>query len=518
MRIIAFIVLLLIAVLSGVILEKEINLSNLAKTYGGSPEMQVESGQMEKSEKETTTKNEDNILYWVAPMDPNYRRDEPGKSPMGMDLIPVRADGEVSEESDGMPIVKIRPEVVNNLGVRTEKVKRDHLWRKINTVGYIDYDETRISHIHTRTEGWIGNLKVRAEGEPVKRGQLLFELYSPLLVNAQEEYLQAIAIANNRLIEASREKLSALGVSKSQINQLEKDKKVKQNVRFYAPQSGVLNNLGVRDGMYVKPDTQVLSIANLDSIWLIAEIFERQASWVKAGQIAEAELPSMPGQLWEGEVEYIYPELDPVTRTLRVRLRFDNTGLKLMPNMYAHVSILGSAKIDVISIPREALIRDVDTDRIILALGDGRFQARDVIAGIESGDLIEIKSGLNEGDKIVVSSQFLIDSESSLKASFNRMQSVNDTNDNVMTTDPVVSYGVIKTIYAGKNTLEIKHDAITEWDRPSMTMDFDLNNNTTIEDLKEGDEIRFKFVKRGKDQFIIQSIYKLNINDRDIKE
>ena len=375
---------------------------------------------------------EKTIEYWVAPMNPTYRRDEPGKSPMGMDLIPVY-EGDKDDMSEDMSIVKIRPEVINNLGVRSAKVKRGPLWQRIGTVGYIDYDETRINHIHTRTEGWIEKLQVRAEGEQVKRGQLLFELYSPPLVNAQEEYLQALASGNLILAEASKEKLSALGISKSQIDRLEKDKRVTQNIRFYAPQSGVLINLGVREGMYIKPETQILSIANLETIWLIAEVFERQANWVESGQNAEATLPSMPGVIWKGTVEYIYPDLDPVTRTLRVRIRFDNSKEKLKPNMYSHVTIFAGEKKDVISIPREALIRDSKQQRVIKALGDGRFQAQEVVAGMESGDWIEIISGLDEKDNIVISSQFLIDSESNLKASLSRMQSVeHDMSDHSM--------------------------------------------------------------------------------------
>lgn len=369
-----------------------------------------------------TEAEEKKIRYWVAPMNPNFRSDKPGKSPMGMDLVPVYEESADDKDSS---IVKIRPEIINNLGVRTTKVERSTLWRKIGTVGYIDYDETRIQHIHTRTEGWIQKLQVRAEGQQVKRGQLLFELYSPPLVNAQEEYLQALASGNNRLAEASQEKLFALGISKLQIDQLEKDKKVVQNINFYAPQSGVLVNLGVREGMYIKPENQVLSIANIDSIWLLAEVFEQQADWVRAGQIADAELPSLPGVIWKGKVDYIYPDLDPVTRTLRVRLRFDNAEEKLMPNMYAHVAIYAGEKKDVINIPREALIRGAEQERVILSLGDGRFKGQEVVAGMESDDRIEIISGLNEGDEIVVSSQFLIDSESNLKASLRRMQPVN---------------------------------------------------------------------------------------------
>ncbi|MFT5396304.1 MAG: Cu(I)/Ag(I) efflux system membrane fusion protein [Gammaproteobacteria bacterium] len=409
-------VLIIISLSIGIVIENKYELSKIL--------VQTSSGMnpADQSMANQASSNEKKIMYWVAPMNPTYLRDEPGKSPMGMDLIPVYKDE--SEADEDTSIVKIKPEIINNLGVRTSKVESGSLWKKISTVGYIDYDETRINHIHTRTEGWVENLQVRAEGEEVKRGQYLFELYSPPLVNAQEEYLQALASGNRRLAEASKEKLSALGISKSQIDRLEKEKKVTQNIRFYAPQSGVLINLGVREGMYIKPETQILSIANLDIIWLLAEVFERQASWVEIGQSAEAKLPSMPGVTWKGTVEYVYPDLDPVTRTLRVRIRFDNSKEKLKPNMYSHVTIFAGEKKEVISIPREALIRDAKQQRVIKALGDGRFQAQEVVAGMESGDRVEIISGLNEDDNIVISSQFLIDSESNLKASINRMQAV----------------------------------------------------------------------------------------------
>ncbi len=368
-------------------------------------------------------KKEKSVLYWVAPMDPGYRRNEPGKSPMGMALKPVYASDDESGKN-GRPIVTISPEVVNNLGVRTATAVRGTISKDIHTVGYLGYNEKRINHIHTRTEGWIDKLTVRAEGERVKKGQPLFEIYSPPLVVAQEEYVHALKNNDKNMIERSHERLISLGISEKQIARLNKSLKVSKNVVFYAPQAGVLTKLGVRDSMFVKPETEILSIANLDNIWLLAEVFERQANWVKIGQIAEAEIPSMPGVIWKGNVEYIYPELDPVTRTLRVRLRFDNSEEKLMPNMYAHVSIFGEEINDALSIPREALIRDAKQTRVIRALGEGRFQAQEIVVGIESGDRIEITSGLNEGDEVVISSQFLIDSESNLKASLQRMQPV----------------------------------------------------------------------------------------------
>jgi Cu(I)/Ag(I) efflux system membrane fusion protein len=356
------------------------------------------------------------ILYWVAPMDPNYTRDKPGKSPMGMDLIPVYAGADSSGNT-----VSIAPEVVQNLGVRTVEAERTRLWRGIDTVGYVDYDESKVSHIHLRTEGWIEGLTIQSEGERVKKGDFLFDLYSPKLVNAQQELVTAIASGNKGLIRASKERLSSLGVSSSQIAQLQKDKTIRQRISIYAPQDGVVSTLPVREGMFVKPAMKVMSLGDLSSIWILAEVFERQSGWVNVGQAAEVRLSYQPGKVWEGVVEYIYPDLDPKTRTLKVRLRFDNPGEMLKPNMYANVRIFGGPKEDVIVIPVEGLIRTGREERVIIDLGEGRFEARIVTAGIESGNYVEILQGVDEGEPVVISGQFLIDSEASMRASLTRM-------------------------------------------------------------------------------------------------
>jgi Cu(I)/Ag(I) efflux system membrane fusion protein len=365
---------------------------------------------------DTVSEQEKEILYWVAPMDPNYRRDQPGKSPMGMDLIPYYS---TSDENDNS--VRISPAVVQNLGVRTSKAELTRLWRGIDTVGYVDYDESKVSHIHLRTEGWIEQLAVESEGERVKKGDFLFDVYSPKLVNAQEELVTALATGNKGLISATKERLSALGISSSQIRALEKNKKVRQRISIYAPQDGVVSVLPVREGMFVKPSQKVMTLGDLSSVWLLAEVFERQSQWVEVGQDAEVNLSYIPGKSWNGKVEYIYPSLDPKTRTLKVRLRFDNPGERLKPNMYANVKIYGGAKENTIVIPLEGLIRSGREERVILALDDGRFEARKVRAGIESGNYVEILEGVEQGDAIVTSGQFLIDSEASMRASLNRM-------------------------------------------------------------------------------------------------
>ena len=361
--------------------------------------------------------DERKVLYWVAPMDPSYRRDEPGKSPMGMDLVAVYAD-----DVEGQPgVVSIDPTVVNNLGVRTSLAESGPLSRRIETVGYVEYDEDTVQHVHTRVEGWIEKLSAKATGDKVEQGQLLFELYSHALVNAQQEYLAALRSNNKVLRDASRERLIALGVSVSEIDRLDKERTVRQRVRVYAPTDGVIAHLGVREGMYVTPATEVMSVADLNKIWIIVEVLERQAAWVKPGQSASVKLEYIPGRTWHGTVDYVYPELEPKTRALRVRLRFDNPDQALRPNMFASVTIHGDSTGEVVHVPRQALIRGGRVDRVVVALGDGRFRSQAVRVGIESGDRVAIIDGISAGDPVVVSGQFLIDSESNIESALSNM-------------------------------------------------------------------------------------------------
>jgi Cu(I)/Ag(I) efflux system membrane fusion protein len=358
------------------------------------------------------------VLYWVAPMDPNYRRDEPGKSPMGMDLVPVYAD-----DVDARPgVVSIDPTLRSNLGVRTALVERGTLPRRIETVGYIGFDEDTVQHVHTRVDGWIEKLETTATGDPVKKGQLLFELYSPTLVNTQQEYLVALESNNAGLRSASRDRLIALGVTAREIARLEAERKTSQRVRVYAESDGVIAHLGVREGIYVTPSTEIMSVARLDRVWVLAEVFERQSAWVEPGQEATVELDYLPDRTLRGTVDYVYPELDPKTRTLKVRLRFDNEGETLRPNMFARVVIDGSAISNIVHIPREAVIRGGSSNRVVVDLGDGRFESREVRIGIESGDRVAIRSGLKEGERVVTSAQFLIDSESNIDGALERLE------------------------------------------------------------------------------------------------
>ncbi|MFK5986783.1 MAG: efflux RND transporter periplasmic adaptor subunit [Pseudomonadota bacterium] len=359
---------------------------------------------------------EKEILYWVAPMDANYRRDKPGQSPMGMDLVPVyKSEG----GEDG--VVKISPVVQNNLGVRLNKVKKGTLDREVNTVGYITFDEEKLYHTHTRVNGWIEKLVVKSTGEIIKRGQRLFELYSPALVSAQEEFLSALKSKNKILINASRDRLLSLGISKGQITRLQKTRKIKQRISYFAKHSGFIENLKIRQGMFVKPAMEILTIGQIDTVWVIAEVFERQSGWVKEGQTVDMTVAAYPDKSWKGIIDYIYPTLDKKTRTLQVRIRFNNPEQLLKPNMFSQLTIHSRSNKESLFVKREAIIRSGKMQRVVKALGDGKFLSVAVKTGSESGGYIEIIKGLKENDLIVTSAQFLIDSESNLSASYARM-------------------------------------------------------------------------------------------------
>ncbi|MCV2404123.1 efflux RND transporter periplasmic adaptor subunit [Marinomonas sp. C2222] len=460
---------------------------------------------------------EEQPLYWVAPMDPNYRRDKPGKSPMGMDLIPFYAAESSAKNSPGT--VSISPEVVNNLGVRTSEVFRGVLKPDISTVGYLTYNNDKVTHIHPRVEGWIEKSFVKSNGDYVEKGQALFDLYSPTLVNTQEEFLFALGRKDQRMMKATEERLKALHVPNEFIRTLKSKRRVSQTIRFYAPQSGVVDNLGIQDGVYIKPGTTLMSIADLNEVWLEAEVFERQAHLVEVGQPAEASMDFLPGQVFDSHVDFIYPTLDANSRTLRVRIRLDNAEQLLKPDMFAHVRIQAVSSQPKLLIEKTALIRGGEQNRVVLALGEGRFKSVAVQTGALGSDYVEVLQGLELGDEVVTSAQFLLDSESSKSSDFKRMNilpdqgmqeamahvgHVHDTPEpEEQVPDVVWVAAKINHIDADKRILNVNHAEIADWGWPKMTMDFVLADWLEPSELPTGKNVQLEITRESGAEFVV---------------
>ncbi|AWL12310.1 Cation efflux system protein CusB [Saliniradius amylolyticus] len=438
-------------------------------------------------------------LYWVAPMDSNYRRDEPGKSPMGMDLVPVYEE-DSSADKHGPGTVTIEPHVQNNLGVRTGTVKRGIIDNTIKTVGYVQYDEDRLVHLHPRVEGWIETLYVKAAGDPVEQGQPVYTLYSPQLVNAQEELLIALKRGNQALIGAARERLSALQMSAPFIDRLEQSRQVQHSITFYAPQSGVVDGLNIREGFYVKPGTTLMSIGQLDSVWVEAEVFERDAGSIQPGLPVTMTLDYLPGREWQGSVDYVYPSLNATTRTLRVRLKFENPDNTLRPNMFAQVSIQTAVTEPELLVPKEAVIRTGKQERVVLALGDGAFKSIAVTLGRVGDDAVEVLEGLNEGDTVVTSAQFLIDSESSKNSDFTRMSPQSEP-------DSVWVEGEVNSVDIQSRTANLDHGPADAWDWPAMTMDFAVGDSVDINALSQAKTLHFEVTKTDSGDYVMTAIH-----------
>jgi len=364
--------------------------------------------------------------YWKAPMDPNYVRDQPGKSPMGMDLVPVCP----GETGGGGGRIHVESALIQSSGVRTARVERRDLARKIRTVGRIDYDERRVTHVHMKIQGWIEKLYVDYEGQMVKAGQPLLDVYSPELVSTQEELLLAqtyrkttekssfadIAEGGHALFRAARRRLELWDIPDSAIERLLTTGEVRKTLTLYAPDRGVVTNLMAREGMEITPNMNLYTIADLSRVWLLADIYEYELPWIRVGQRGIVDLSYLPGKTFEGVVTYIYPFLDAKTRTARARLELDNPDLALKPEMFANVTIETDVREQVLTVPDEAVIRSGRRNLVIISLPGGFFEPRDVVLGIDSGDgWLEITEGLEEGELVVTSGQFLIDSESKLQ-------------------------------------------------------------------------------------------------------
>ncbi|EHU9443259.1 efflux RND transporter periplasmic adaptor subunit [Vibrio vulnificus] len=438
-------------------------------------------------------------LYWVAPMDPNYKRDKPGKSPMGMDLIPVYAE-DLAGANDKAGTVKIDPSVENNLGVKTDSVTLAKLSPRIETVGYIAFDESKLWQTNVRVSGWVEKLYINAVGEQVKKGDILFTLYSPELVKAQEELLNAKRTGRDGLVKGATERLLSLGVDREQINQVLRRGKASQTIEVKALANGVIASLNIREGGYLSPAQAVISAGPLNEVWVDAEVFERQAHWLTNGSQAIMTLDSLPGKEWQGAIDYVYPILDPKTRTLRMRLKFANPNGELKPNMFANITLQPVSDSDVLTIPKSSVIRSGGMTRVVLAEGEGKYRSARIEIGREAGDKIEVLQGLTVNDRIVTSAHFMLDSESSQSADLSRINGVEAA------AETAWAKGEITDLMADHGMLTINHQPVPEWNWPGMTMNFNAAQGVDLSALQKGQAIEFEMEKTPEGQYQIIAV------------
>ena len=430
------------------------------------------------------------VLYWYDPMFPQSRFDKPGKSPfMDMQLVPRYAD-----EATGEGAVSIDPRVLQNLGVRTAEARAGSLELKLSAVGNVEYNERSVVLVQPRSGGFIEKLYVRAPLDPVRAGDPLVEILFPEWAGAQEEYLllrRRADPASRDLAAAARQRLALLGMSDEQVATLESEGQARPRVTLRAPASGVIAELGAREGMTVTAGTTLFRIAGLATVWVVAQVPEAQAGLLAPGSRVEARVPAYPAETFAGRVSAILPEVNPATRTVRARVEISNPAGKLKPGMYANLAFTARAR-EGLLVPAEAVIRTGERSVVILAESEGRFRAVDVEVGTESGAETEIRKGLKSGDKVVVSGQFLIDSEASLRSTLARLPSAGDSAAETHAEHALHrGRGRIAGLETAQGTVQIEHDPIPSLKWPSMTMGFAVADRKQLAALKAGDVVEF---------------------------
>ena len=367
---------------------------------------------------------EQEIAYWRAPMNPQETYDEPGKSAMGMDLVPVYED-----ELVGGVNISIDPVVELNMGIRTAEVKRGALTHTIRTYGHITYDETRMTRINLKFSGWLEKLHVDFTGEIVEKDQPLFDIYSPELITAQQDLIEAFrnyqerpTTTNKKVLDSVRRRLGYYDIAETEISEIEKSGAIRQALTIRSPFSGVVTQKIAFEGAYVESGTTVYEIADLSKVWVEAHIYEYELAAVQKGQSVEMTLPYLPGKNYSGTVSYVYPYLQRKTRDVVVRLEFDNPELELKPDMYADVKIRTQVDQTGIKIPARSVIRTGERNLVFIRRAPGEFTPREVTLGMPlDGGMVQVLKGVAPGETVVTSGQFLLDSESKLNESVQKM-------------------------------------------------------------------------------------------------
>jgi RND family efflux transporter MFP subunit len=465
------------------------------------------------------------LLYYRNPMGLPDTSPTPKKDQMGMDYIPVY-EGE--DDAGAAPAaanqVRIGTEKIQKLGVRIEAAALRTLGRTVRAAGRVEPDERRIHMISPKFEGYVERLHVGVTGQPVGRGQPLFDVYSPELVSAQREYaiaergVQAMAGAGadaqagmKQLAESSLARLRNWDLPPEQVNALVQTGEARRTITFRSPVAGIVTEKKAVQGMRFMPGEALYQVTDLSAVWVVADVFEQDIGQVRAGAKATVRIDAYPDKTFEGRITYVYPTLKPETRTVPVRVELANPGQLLKPAMFAQVEVqVGDGK-PVLAVPDSAVL-DSGTRRIVLVqAGEGRFEPREVKTGARGDNFIEVREGLKEGEQVVVAANFLIDAESNLKAAFGGMAGAAPAAAASASTTgaPSVGHhgqGTVDSVDAKDGTVSLNHEAIASLKWPAMTMEFKLANPSLLQGLKPGMPVTFEFVERQPGEWIVTSI------------
>lgn len=446
------------------------------------------------------------VLYWHDPMVPGQKFDKPGKSPfMDMQLVPVYAD-EVSDDGS----VSISPRVQQNLGIRVAEVTSENLAPTVEAVGSVAYNERDVALVQARAAGYVEKLFVRAALDPVKKGQALVALYVPDWVAAQEEYLAAKRMGDSvpeGLIDASHQRMRLAGMTDDQIRLVTASGRTQPRLTISAPISGVVSELTAREGMTVESGAPLFKLNGVSTVWVNANVPEALAAHVRPGNMVEARTTALPGTVLKGKVSAILPQVDPTTRTLAARVEIANPGNKLVPGMFATVNFTPTVRSAALTVPSESVIQTGKRSVVMVSLGGGKFKPVDVETGIESNGRTEIVKGLEAGQQVVISGQFLIDSESSLRATETRMGDAGNSAPDAKPVDATHrGQGKIESI--GKDEITISHGPIQSVQWPAMTMGFKVAPGTPPYAVAVGDSVTFRFKQTKDGAFEIVDVVK----------
>ena len=397
------------------------------------------AGSIKSDEQAVTTSPDKKILFYRHPMNPSVTSPIPAKDAMEMDYVPVYAEDN-GDEKQPAGTVKIDGVTVQNIGVRTAKAVQTTLSHTVRAVGRVAYDEERMVHLHPKTEGWIEQMRVDKTGQWVKKNTDLLSIYSPQLVASQQEYILALnslkVLGNSpiedirrgaeELVKSSLERLKLLDVPAHHLRDLERSRKINKSLHIHAPADGIVMKIGAREGQFVTPATEIYMIADLSKVWVYAYIYEYELPWVRQGDPVEMRLAGVPGKTFKGHLAYIYPYAEAKTRTIKVRLVFDNPELLLKPEMFAEVTIHAGKQLNAVLIPSEAVIRSGSRNQVFVVRAPGKFEPRLVKLGLASNGRVAVLEGIKAGEEVVTSAQFLIDSESKLREATAKMMKITD--------------------------------------------------------------------------------------------